>query len=190
MCYVKHQIQNNVAQIILARPKKRNALNRAMISELYRIFCSLAADPLVSSVAITGTGPDFCAGADLDEMQGRGSLVKNADIERANKLMDCIGAFPKPVTAQLHGHVLGGGLELALACHRRVTDSSGVFAFPEMALGFLPAWGGTVRLPKLIGHANAAMMIHEGLGIGAASALEWGLVDEVIYIDQVAIKPH
>jgi enoyl-CoA hydratase len=175
MEHISHQIKNNVALITLDRPKKRNALNRAMISEIYRIFTALASDAEVTSVTIFGNGRDFCAGADLTEMTGRTSEIKQSDIERANILMDYIENFPKPVTAVIHGHALGGGLELALACHTRVSDGSGIFGLPEITLGFLPTWGGQKRLPKLIGDELAWQMIQTGICIDAAQAERWGL---------------
>jgi enoyl-CoA hydratase/carnithine racemase len=170
------QTQENIAHVILNRPEKRNALNRAMISELHKIFCELAVDNSVGTIILSGNGPDFCAGADLDEMKGRDSKTKDADIENANRLMGCIEHFPKPVTAKMHGHALGGGLELALACHKRASDDSGIFGFPEITLGLWPAWGGTMRLPKLIGVERAEYLIQTGKRIGAAQAAEWGLV--------------
>jgi enoyl-CoA hydratase len=179
MGYIGYQIQGREARVALARPEKRNALNRAMIEELLGLLAKLASDPSIDSIVIFGLGPDFCAGADLAEIKERADETKRADIKRANGLMDFIEACPKPVIAKMQGHALGGGLELALACHKRVSSKDGIFGFPEITLGFLPAWGGQTRLPKLIGRDLAARMIHGGIRVGAPKALEWGLVDEI-----------
>jgi len=173
------QIQDQTARITLNRPEKRNALNRTMISELHRLFCGLATDLSVGFVTISGIGPDFCAGADLTEIPDRTPEVKQADIDRANSLMDCIENFPKPVVAEIHGHALGGGLELALACHKRVSSASGIFGFPEITLGFLPAWGGVERLTRLIGSDLANRMVQTGIRVNAAQALDWGMIDGI-----------
>jgi len=179
MDHVTYQIQGQTARIVLNRPEKRNALNRAMISELAEIFRELAKDTTLRSVVISGNGPDFCAGADLTEMPDRPPDVKRADINRANSLMDYIEKFPVPVTAEIHGHALGGGLELALACHKRVSGESGFFGFPETTLGLVPSWGGPERLSKLIGKDLTDRMVQTGIRINAAQALEWGIINEI-----------
>jgi len=179
MEHVTYQLQGQTARILLNRPEKRNALNRAMISALIGIFRELAKDTALHSVVISGNGPDFCSGADLTEMPNRPPDVKRADIDRANNLMDFIEQFPVPVIAEIHGHALGGGLELALACHKRISGESGIFGFPETTLGLVPAWGGPERLSRLIGKDLTDRIVQTGIRINAARALDWGIIDEI-----------
>jgi 3-hydroxyacyl-CoA dehydrogenase len=166
-------VQGRIAALALNNPPV-NALSHAARTELLQAFTSTFADPRVQAVVIGCEGRTFVAGADIREF---GKPPRAPDLP---ELVEFVGAAPKPVIAAIHGTALGGGLELALACHYRVAAPKAKLGFPEVTLGLLPGAGGTQRLPRLIGVRAALDMIVGGQPISASSARVSDLVDEVV----------
>ncbi|HUE76831.1 MAG TPA: enoyl-CoA hydratase/isomerase family protein, partial [Longimicrobiales bacterium] len=167
--------------VTVTRPDKLNALNAATVAELDAAFRDIAADHKVRGVIITGEGEKaFVAGADIGELAKMGP-ISGIDVSRqgseAFRLLERIG---KPVVAAVNGYALGGGMELALACHLRVASENARFGLPEVKLGIIPGYGGTVRLPRIVGRGRALEMILTGEMITAARAYEIGLVNRVV----------
>lgn len=168
-----------LAIITIDRPKKLNALNKKTIEELHDAFCSLENDSTVKVIVITGSGEKaFVAGADIAEFA-------NFNIDNGGKLaakgqellFNLIDNFSKPVIAAINGFALGGGLELAMACHFRVASDNAKMGLPEVSLGVIPGYGGTQRLPQLIGKGKAMELIMTAGMISADKAVSLGLVN-------------
>ena len=175
-----------VRHITLNRPDKLNALNRATLSELLEAFEAAAADEAVRVIVLTGAGPKaFVAGADIAEMNGL-SPVQARDFSRlGQRLMRRIETLGKPVLARINGFALGGGLELAMACHLRIAAESAKLGQPEVNLGLIPGFGGTQRLLRLCGRGPALELCLLGSPIDAGRARELGLVTRVVPADQL-----
>ncbi|MGE5593496.1 MAG: enoyl-CoA hydratase/isomerase family protein [Betaproteobacteria bacterium] len=158
-----------------------NALNFQTVNELARAFTELRADPSVMVVVVTGAGERaFVAGADIKEFPG---LTREAGVEmsrRGHAVMGLIASFPCPVIAAVNGLCLGGGCELAMACDIRIASDSAKFGQPEVNLGLIPGYGGTVRLARLVGPAAASELLFTGRVIDAQEALAIGLVNRVV----------
>lgn len=163
-----------VAVVTVRRPEVRNALNERTVDELEAVFARLAADDSVKGVVLTGYGGAL-AGADINEL----ALLKTpeeaeAKSRRGQVVFDKIAALNKPVVAAIDGPVLGGGAELAMACHARVVGTSLMLGQPEVNLGIIPGYGGTQRLPRIIGLERGLDLLRTGRSIGAREASEWG----------------
>jgi enoyl-CoA hydratase len=173
--------RDGVRTITLNRPDKLNALNQETISELDSAFQAAAAESSVRVVILTGAGPKaFVAGADISEMNGL-SPVQARDFSRAGqRLMSRIEQLGKPVIAMVNGFALGGGMELAMACHLRIAADSAKFGQPEINLGLIPGFGGTQRLLRLCGRGPALELCLLGENIDAARALQLNLVTRVV----------
>lgn len=157
-----------------------NALGQALRSDLARVIADAGSDPGVAAIVIAAAGRAFIAGADISEF-GKPPVAPFLP-----DLLDAIEACPKPVVVAIQGVALGGGLEVALACHGRVASAAAMLGLPEIKLGLIPGAGGTQRLPRLIGAAKAFPMMLSGEPVSAGKALELGLVDEVTGSDVVA----
>lgn len=170
-----------VRQITLNRPEKLNALNRATLTELSAAFAAAGADDAVRVIVLTGSGAKaFVAGADIAEMAGL-TPVQARDFSRlGQQLMVRIEKLGKPVIAMVNGFALGGGMELAMACHLRIAAESAKFGQPEVNLGLLPGFGGTQRLLRLAGRGAALELCLLGQPIDAARALALNLVARVV----------
>jgi len=171
--------EDGVEILVLNHPPV-NALSTALIAELDHRVGELAADPKVRAVVVTGEGQYFSAGADVKEMA---TLDLTAAPEIARKGLAVYGrlaALRVPVIAAINGLALGGGLELALACDIRLAGESAKLGAPEVTLGLIPAYGGTQRLPRLVGVAKAKELIFTGAMISAAEALKIGLVNKTV----------
>lgn len=174
-------VRAGVAVITLNRPGARNAINADMRRELAGAVRTAADDPSVRALVIRGAGEKaFCAGADIKEFAPPASLVDTRDERTGPKWTDAIAACPKPTVAAVHGHCLGGGMEIALACDIRVATEDAVFGLPEVRRAIVPGAGGTQRLPRVVGLGHALRMILTGEHIDAAEALRIGLVGEVV----------
>jgi len=178
-----------IATITINRPDALNALNQETITEISAKIEDAERDENIRVIVITGAGDRaFCAGADLRMMKGT-SPVKGAEISRAGQgLTTRIEACGKPVIAAINGYALGGGIELAMACDIRVASENAQIGQPEINVGLIPGWGGTQRLPRLVGKGIAKEMIFTGKRIDAKTAEHHGLVNMVVPADQLQAK--
>ena len=178
-----HSLENRgaIRFITVHRPERLNALNAATLDALDAAFEAAAGDPAVRVVVLTGSGPKaFVAGADIAEMSGL-TAVEGRDFSlRGTRMMRRIETMPKPVIAMINGFALGGGLELAMACHLRIAADSAKVGQPEINLGLIPGFGGTQRLLRLAGRAAALELCLLGTPIDAARALALGIVNRVV----------
>ncbi|MFW5951623.1 MAG: enoyl-CoA hydratase/isomerase family protein [Gemmatimonadota bacterium] len=173
------------ARVVVARPDKLNALNDETIGELDAAFRELADDDTVAGVVVTGEGEKaFVAGADIAELAKMGPIDGIGVSRKGQEAFRRLERLGKPVVAAVNGYALGGGLELALACHLRVASDRARFGLPEVKLGVIPGYGGTVRLPRIVGRGRALEMILTGEMINAERAYEIGLVNQVVPADQ------
>ncbi|MBU3011650.1 enoyl-CoA hydratase/isomerase family protein [Polaribacter vadi] len=170
-----------LAQITINRPKKLNALNKETITELSNAFKLLEEDEVVKVIILTGSGEKaFVAGADISEFahfsidEGQSLAKKGQEI-----LFDLVENLSIPVIAAVNGFALGGGLELAMSCHFRVASNNAKMGLPEVSLGVIPGYGGTQRLPQLVGKGKAMEMIMTAGMISADEAKSFGLVNHV-----------
>lgn len=169
-----------VALLTISRPEKLNALNAATVAELDAAIASLIEDEAIGAVVLTGAGRKaFVAGADIAEIRDLGPIEARAFAARGQALMRRIEAAPIPVIAAINGFALGGGLELALACHLRYASATARLGLPEIKLGLIPGFGGTQRLPRAVGRARALEMMLSGEPIDADAAERRGLVQQV-----------
>ena len=174
--------EGKVLTITINRPQQLNALNMATIQELHQAFSNAESDKDVRAVIITGSGTKaFVAGADIkefahfDEAQGRALSEKGHDI-----LFDFVENLSTPVIAAVNGFALGGGLELAMAAHFRIASENAKMGLPEVSLGVIPGYGGTQRLPQLVGKGKAMELIMTANMLSAQEAYDWGLVNHVV----------
>jgi enoyl-CoA hydratase len=173
--------QDGIRRITVNRPEKLNALNAATLDALLAAFERAAADPATRVVVLSGAGPKaFVAGADIAEMASLRPTEGRDFSLRGQRLMRRIETLPKPVIAMVNGFALGGGLELAMACHLRIAADSARLGQPEINLGLIPGFGGTQRLLRLAGRAAALEMCLLGAPVDAARALQLGIVNRVV----------
>ena len=173
--------ENGIGIVTVNRPESLNAMNKDVIIELISKIEGLLSEGDIRVIIITGSGEKaFIAGADIKLMQ---KMNKSEAYEFANlghKLANTIENSDKPVIAAVNGFALGGGSEIALACHIRVASDNAVFAQPEVKIGLLPGWGGTQRLPRIVGKGLANELIITGRNVTAQEALKIGLVNRVV----------
>lgn len=166
--------------ITVDRPKALNSLDRTTVEALAETFAREGGDPAVRGIVLTGAGRRvFVAGADITEIRALTPETALALARRGQEVLLRIERTPKPVVAAIGGYALGGGLELALACHLRVAAPRAKLGLPEVRLGVIPGYGGTQRLPRLIGRGRALRMILTGEAVGSEEALACGLVDAI-----------
>lgn len=182
-------VTDNVLLLQLNRPEAMNALNARMFDELNSFFADDYKSYQFGCVIITGTGEKaFAAGADIKELHGLSSAQAEHLSSKGQAIFRLIEAFHVPVIAAVNGFSLGGGCELAMACHIRVASSKARFGQPEVGLGIIPGYGGTQRLIQLIGKGKAAELLLTGDMIQADEALSLGLVNYVVEPDQLMAK--
>ena len=171
----------DLAIVTLDRQERLNALNAEVFTELGEAFDSLRYDDQVRGVIVTGAGDKaFVAGADIGELAKMDAL-SGVQVSRTGQgVFRAIERFPKPVLAAVGGYALGGGCELALACHMRVGSENARFGLPEVGLGIIPGYGGTIRLARLVGLGRAVEMALTGEMIDAEAALDMGLITHVV----------
>ncbi len=176
------ETNGQVARILLNRPDKLNAIDGDMLDQLTGIVDRIDQDAEVRVVVIRGCGERaFCVGADIHAWSSLEPLdMWRRWIREGHRLFDRLAALRQPVIAVLNGYTLGGGLELALAADMRLAADKIQLGFPEVSIATIPGWGGTRRLPDLIGAGRAKQMIFSGQSISADRAEEWGLVNEVL----------
>lgn len=173
-------IADGVGRIELARPDKRNAINRKMVDELAAAVAALAADASVRAIVFHGAGAAFCAGADISELVAYADARSPLDhIERIQKVYNAIEEAPLPTLAAIHGFAFGGGLELALCCDFRIATRTARVGVPEIKIGVLPGAGGTQRLSQMLPTGIAKRLIYLGEPMPAETALAYGLLDEL-----------
>lgn len=167
--------------VTVNRPDRLNALNAATLDALHDAFQDIANDPAVRVAVLTGAGPKaFVAGADIAEMAEFTPIQARDFSERGQRTMRRIETLPKPVIAMINGFALGGGLELAMACHLRVAAETAKMGQPEINLGLVPGFGGTQRLLRLAGRAATLELCLTGAPVDAARALQLGIVNRVL----------
>jgi len=181
MPLVRYDVLDGVLTLTLDRPEKLNALSADLLADLGDALARAEADEAVKAVVVTGAGPKaFVAGADISAFPTLSGL-DGAELARSGQhVMNRIERLPKPVVAAVNGFALGGGCELALACHLRVASEAARFGLPEVGLGLIPGYGGTQRLPKVVGRGRALEMILTGEPVTAQRAYEIGLVNRVV----------
>jgi enoyl-CoA hydratase len=181
LSYLRVDWDGDVAVVTIDRPDKLNALNAEVVAELGQVFRDLREDEAVRGVILTGGGEKaFVAGADIGELAKMDSVSGVAVSRDGQEVFRMIERFPKPVLAAVGGYALGGGCELALACHLRLASENARFGLPEVGLGIIPGYGGTIRLARLVGLGRAIELTLTGEQIRAERAHEIGLVSGVV----------
>jgi enoyl-CoA hydratase len=174
-------IADHIATVTLNRPKVLNALNAAMLRELDEAFAALASDDTVRAILLRGAGGKaFAAGADISELAQTDAFSGEQLAGSAQRIFSRIETLGKPVIACIDGFALGGGCELAMACTLRLASTAARLGQPEIKLGLIPGYGGSQRLPRLVGRGAALKMLLTGAIIDATEALRIGLIDELI----------
>jgi enoyl-CoA hydratase len=178
--------RDGVAFVTINRPDKLNALNDATVAEIDAAFAAIAADPATRGVVLTGAGEKaFVAGADIAELATQSPVDGKERSIRGQRVLDRIERLGKPVIAAVNGFALGGGCELAMACHVRIASENAKLGTPEVKLGIMCGYAGTQRLPRLVGKGRALEMLLTGEMVDAAEALRIGLVNRVVPRDKL-----
>lgn len=184
-----HQLENGILTITVNRPDKLNALNAAVFTELDLSMDEVEKNADIRSVIITGAGQKaFVAGADITEFNSLDSAGAMDMSQRGQDIFMKIEKMHKPVVAAVNGFALGGGCELAMACHFRIASTNAKFGQPEVNLGLIPGYGGTQRLPQLIGKGRALELLMSANMIDAQTALHYGLVNHVTSPEELLTK--
>ena len=186
MEYLSVEKENEIAIVAIDRQGKLNALNYKMLQELEGVFTDLSQDENLRGVILIGRGnKSFVAGADIEELADLNRQSGRSQSGEGQRVFTLIENFRTPVLAAVNGYALGGGCELALACHLRVASKNAKFGFPEVGLGIIPGFGGTVRLSRVVGFGRAIEMILTGNMITADRAEHFGLVSAVFGPDEL-----
>ena len=186
IAYVKRDL---IAYITINRPQVMNALNQTTIMELIAAFLDARDDDGVRGIVLTGAGGKaFAAGADIAELAKATPTDAHEQARRGQQLTLLIETLGKPVIAAVHGLALGGGCELAMACSLRLATEEARFGQPEIKLGLIPGFGGTQRLSRLVGKAQATQLILTGETISAADAYRLGLINEIVTSDRLLAR--
>ena len=182
-------VENNIATIVINRPDKLNALNKDVFTDLIKALDEIENNTEIKSVIITGAGTKaFVAGADITEFGGLNKEQSMAMAKRGQDIFLRMEDSLKPIVAAVNGFALGGGCELAMACHFRVASENAKFGQPEVNLGLIPGYGGTQRLVQLIGKGRAIELLVSANMIDANTALQYGLVNYVVAQDELLNK--
>ena len=182
---VKLELEDHILVVTMNRPKALNALNNQTLDELQEVTKMIVEDDDVYGVIITGEGRGFVAGADIVQMKPYKSEEGRTYAGYAQDTFNKIEALDKPVIAAVNGFALGGGCELALSCDIRIASEKAVFGQPEVTLGIMPCFGGTQRLPRLIGTGLAKEMTYTGRQVKAEEAKQFGLVNKVVAAEEL-----
>lgn len=183
-------LSDKIATVTLNRPKALNALNKDLLSEISSFLEEAKNNSDIRVIILTGSGDrSFVAGADIKEFSDFNG-AQGAELARKGQeeVFNKIEQFPKPIIAAINGFALGGGLELAMAADFRIASENAKLGLPEVTLGLIPGYGGTQRLPKLVGKGRAAQMIFSAEMISAQRAFEIGLVNEVVHQEELLEK--
>jgi enoyl-CoA hydratase len=180
-------VRDGIAFVTINRPDKLNALNDQVMAELGQAADRITSDDVIRGVILTGAGPKaFVAGADIADLAKQGPFDGKARALRGQGVLRRLETCGKPVVAAVNGFALGGGCELAMACHIRIASDTAKFGQPEVKLGIAPGYGGTQRLPRLVGKGRALQLILTGEMIDAAEAYRIGLVNKVVPAAELA----
>ena len=182
---ITYEKKGSTAYLTVNRPRALNALNAVTVAEIGEAMADARDDPDVLGVIVTGAGKSFIAGADINELSNLDALKSERSTAAGQGLMSLIENLGKPVIAAVNGFALGGGCELAMACTIRIASEHARFGQPEVKLGVIPGYGGTQRLPRLVGAGMALQLILTGDVIDAGEALRIGLVNEVVPADSL-----
>ncbi len=178
---IRYEVKNQIAYVTVSRPKVLNALSRATMAELRQAFLMVRDDVAVRAAILTGDGEKaFIAGADIGELAKLGPIEAKEYAAEGHSVLDLIENCGKPVIAAVNGFSLGGGCEVALACTLRIASENAKFGQPEVKLGLIPGFGGSQRLPRLVGKGVANQILLTGDMISAAEAHRIGLANEVV----------
>ena len=179
-------VHDGVATVTVNRPDKLNALNDQVVADLRAAVAALKADPAVKGVILTGAGSKaFVAGADIGDLAKQGVMDGRERALSGQAVLNALETMGKPVLAAVNGFALGGGCELAMACHIRIAGENAKFGQPEVKLGITPGYGGTQRLPRIVGKGRALHLLLSAELIDAQEALRIGLVTKVVPADQL-----
>ncbi len=182
-------LENGIFIVTINRPDKLNALNKQVFTDLDNAVNEINNNPEIKCAVITGAGPKaFVAGADITEFGGLDKEEAMALAKRGQDIFFKIENCKKPIVAAVNGFALGGGCELAMACHFRLCSENAKFGQPEVNLGLIPGYGGTQRLTQLVGKGRALEMLMSANMIDAATALQYGLVNYVVPADELLTK--
>lgn len=173
-------LESGIVEISLNRPEQLNALSQEVLQQLDYFFDKIKNDPTVSALLITGAGKGFCAGADIKELLPLDANKGYAFAQYGQKVFRSLEELNKPSLVALHGFAFGGGLEFAMSASLRIAAENTLFGQPEIKLGVIPGFGGTQRLPRLIGKGRALELCLTGKRFSAKQALEWGLITEMV----------
>jgi enoyl-CoA hydratase len=180
MAYVKLEQQGHVGILSIDRPEALNALNSEVLSDLSKALDDIEANDDIYVIVLTGAGRSFVAGADIAQMRDFGAVEAKAFGDAGNSVFLRLENLQKPVIAAVNGFALGGGCELCMSCDIRIASEKAKFGQPEVGLGITPGFGGTQRLPRIVGISKAMELILSARVIGAAEAKEIGLVNQVV----------
>ncbi len=178
--FLTFDVESRIATLTVNRPDKLNALNDATIAELGQAIDEARSREDVAGIIVTGAGRAFVAGADISELASQTPTIAKARAQNGQNIFRRFETSPKPVIAAVNGFALGGGCELALACHIRIASDKAKFGQPEVKLGTCPGYGGTQRLARLIGKGRAIQLLTTAEMIDAAEAYRIGLVNKVV----------
>lgn len=179
------EIKEGIGYVTMNRPKALNALNTEVLTELDHVFREIDKNKEVQVVIVTGAGRSFIAGADIAQMSELNGTEGRDMTIQGQLVMELIESINKPVIAAINGFALGGGNELAMACDVRIASEKAKFGQPEVNLGIIPGYGGTQRLPRLVGKGMAKKLIYSGEMIDAQEAYRIGLVQEVVPAEEL-----
>lgn len=182
---LRYEKEDAICVITLHRPDARNALNEQVRAELYQALEEANKDSEVKGVILTGGPEVFCGGADIKSMAPATPTEMFFQLQTTRRIVEYMESMPKPVIAAISGYALGGGCEITLGCDLRVASETAVLGQPEIRLGIIPGGGGTQRLSRLVGLSRAKDLIFSGKILNAQEALEIGLVDEVVPVDDL-----
>ena len=177
---IVYEKRGATAWLTVNRPERLNALDAATVDEIREAMLDARDDRDVKGIIVTGAGKSFVAGADINHLVSLDALAAEASTASGQAVTSLIESLGKPVIAAVNGYALGGGCELAMACTLRIASPHAKFGQPEVKLGVIPGYGGTQRLPRLVGKGRALQMILTGEVIDAQEALRIGLVNEVV----------
>jgi enoyl-CoA hydratase len=178
--FLQFTVADRIATVTVNRPDKLNALNDATMAELGEAIDQVRRESSIAAAIITGAGRAFVAGADIAELRAKSPADAYALARRGQDVFRRIETSPKPIIAAVNGFALGGGCELAMACHVRLASEAAKFGQPEVKLGVIPGYGGTQRLTRLIGRGRALQLLLTGEMIDAAEAFRLGLVNRIV----------